>query len=331
MYWWHTGRSHEGLRWADAVLAQATDAPPRARARALLARARLTHRRDLAAYRQDLEAALELFKACADAAGVAMSLAHLTYVDSWAGQSEAAAAHSDEALEWAERSGDQFALATVHVESVTAAASYDATAARAGAAVPYLRQIGDFVGITFMCSVTGFRALAEGRFAEALNWLDDGLDAARITDDAQAVRHVSANRGLAQLWLGDFDGAALTLAAALALTRKAGAEHMLEAPLLGMAALAARRGSLPRAARLAGAASAHAMPRRTEEERVWTRLHDEFLAPARERLGDRPWLDAAREGASLTVSEAIDLALDRGRFTTPDGDSGTLAHIGRRG
>ena len=273
---------------------------------------------------------MQLSKTCGDAAGVAMSLAHLTYADSWAGRSEAAAARSDEALDWAERSGDQIAIAIAHVERVTAAATYHETTARARAAARYLRQLGDFMGLTFTCSVTGFRALAEGDFAEALNWLDDGLDAARTVGDAQAVRHVSANRGLAQMWLGDFDGAACALAEALALTREAGAEHMVEEPLLGMAALAARRDALPRAARLAGAASAHAMPRRTEEERVWTRLHDEFLAPARKRLGERPWQRAAREGASLTVSEAIDLALDRGRFTTPDADSGIRVHLGRR-
>jgi hypothetical protein len=106
---------------------------------------------------------------------------------------------------------------------------------------------------------------------------------------------------------------------------------MLEAPLLGMAALAARRGALPRAARLAGAASAHAMPRRTEEARVWTRLDNQFLAPAREQLGERAWRRAAREGASLTKLEAIDLALDRGRFATRDGDPGALVHVSRRG
>ena len=319
-YWWQTGRSHEGLRWADAVVAQSSDASARARARGLLARARLTHRRDLGAYRHDLEAALELFQACGDAAGVAMSLAHLCYVDSWAGQSDAAAARSREALDWAERSGDRLALATAHVESVAAAAGYDETAARAGAAAPYLRQIGDFSGLTFTCSVTGFRALGAGHFGEALNWLDDGFEAARSIDDPQAVRHVSANRGLAKLWLGDLDGATSALADALALTREAGAEHMVELPLLGMAAVAARRGAASRAARLAGAASAHAMPRRAEEEWLRTRLHDEFIASARQRLGERAWLHAGREGTLLTLSEAIDLALGQGRFATRDSD-----------
>ena len=330
-YWWQVGRSHEGLAWVDAVLAQATRGPPRVRARAHLARARLTHRRDLDAYRQDLDAALELFTASGDAGGVAMSLAHMGYVESWAEQAGSAVARIDEALEWAERSGDPIALATVHVEAVTAVSGYHDAAARARIAIPYLRHIGDFMGLTFACSVTGFRAIAEGRYEEALRWLDEGLEAARTIDDPQALRHVSGNRGLAMLWLGDTEGAARSLGEALALTREAGAEHMLRESLLGMAAVNARRGELRRAAQLAGAASAHQAPQPPDEELVAARLQDEFLAPARERLGDAPWLRAERDGGSLTVSEAIDLALGCRRFASSDGDSGAIAYLSDRG
>ena len=41
---------------------------------------------------------------------------------------------------------------------------------------------------------------------------------------------------------------------------------------------------------------------------------DDILAPARHRYGPERWDLAEREGAELTVHDAIDLALERGRF-----------------
>jgi predicted ATPase/DNA-binding SARP family transcriptional activator len=313
-YWWQTGRSHEGLPWVDDALNRAAGAEARERARALLSRAQLTHRRDLAAYGEDLEAALELFRSCADEAGIAMCLAHLAYVDIWHGRSERAAARIDEALRSAERSRDRLALATAHLEAVGGTERYDDAAARARVAVPYLRQTDDLVGLSFACSIAGFLAIADRRYAEALGWLQQGLEAARTTEHPEALRHVSNNYGLAKLWLGDLDAAAGALTETLALTREAGAEHMADGPLLAMAALAARSGRLSRAARLTGAANAHATPQRPDEAQVWARMHDELLAPARRELGEEAWRSAEQDGASLTLNEAIDLALRHGRF-----------------
>ena len=73
-------------------------------------------------------------------------------------------------------------------------------------------------------------------------------------------------------------------------------------------------GSLARAARLTGAAKAHqARHGFVDEETVWSRLVDD-IAPARDRYGPERWDLAEREGAALSVHDAIDLALERGRF-----------------
>jgi hypothetical protein len=54
--------------------------------------------------------------------------------------------------------------------------------------------------------------------------------------------------------------------------------------------------------------------RSIDEERVWTRLYDSYLDPARERHGPRRWDEDARADGPLTAHEAIDLALRRGSF-----------------
>lgn len=85
--------------------------------------------------------------------------------------------------------------------------------------------------------------------------------------------------------------------------------------LLGLAAVEASRGQLARAARLTGAAKAHQARRGfVDEQIVWSRLIDD-IAPARHRYDPERWDLAEREGAALTVHDAIDLAFERGRFS----------------
>jgi len=96
-----------------------------------------------------------------------------------------------------------------------------------------------------------------------------------------------------------------------------------------MAAVSARRGELPRAARLAGAARANGTPEpNRNEDSIWTRLGDEHLTPARQRYGPDRWDRAEQAGASLTIHEAIDLALTRERSAVPVSASSRAATTG---
>ena len=97
---------------------------------------------------------------------------------------------------------------------------------------------------------------------------------------------------------------------ALAVCAEAAAEDIVDECLLGLAAVAARRDDLNRAARLAGAATAHRTAVRVHDEEVVSRrLIDDILAPARDALGPEKWDRLARDAASLSVDEAIELAL----------------------
>ena len=53
--------------------------------------------------------------------------------------------------------------------------------------------------------------------------------------------------------------------------------------------------------------------RNRAEDTVTARLEEQILAPARDRAGAETWDRAEREGASLSIKQALDLALARTR------------------
>jgi predicted ATPase/DNA-binding SARP family transcriptional activator len=333
-YWWHTNRQDDGLTWIDAALERARDAPPRARARALLQRARLTGWRRHQRHCEDLQASLQLFRTCGDASGIAACLGYLAFANASVGQYERANSLSDEALRFAERAQDEAVLASALTKRALAAATYEDMARGARTAVAALRRSGNLMELARVCSVTGYLAIAERRDQEALAWLDESLEAARRLENAHGVFVTLGNLGLARLFLGDLAGAAQSFRDALAMmTHDQGAgafpgpdgrparqpalqadpesgEHPVDETLLGLAAVTACQGDHQRAARLAGAAKSHRTSGRApQEEIIWKRLEDELLNPAREQCGSATWDHAARQGASLNVLKAIELGL----------------------
>jgi hypothetical protein len=85
----------------------------------------------------------------------------------------------------------------------------------------------------------------------------------------------------------------------------------VRSPLLGLAAVAVVDGDLSHAARLRGAAVAHGYGQLKDE--VPARLDGAFLAPVRMRHGADAWDTAVREGAQLSVEDAITYALHQQR------------------
>jgi predicted ATPase/class 3 adenylate cyclase len=327
-YWWTTNRCQEGQAWLDTALEQATDATDRARAGALLYRARLgdLHYRSTQ-IREDYEASLRLYRACHDAAGAARCLAHLVWVELWRGDVDRATQHADEATRIARRTQDESVLAFVLAGSALARPGYTACADRSEVAVAQLLAVGDLVGVVHLCGNVGYMAIVERRYPEALEWLATAFDAAQRLEDPNALFMIQTNQGLAQLFLDELDAAAAAFCSALAICRDAGAEQVIDETLLGLAAVEASRGDFDRAARLAGAAISHqTAERNVGEDTVWLQLL-EWLDAARERSDRDRWDRAAGQGAALTVHDAIDLALAHGRFAPPP--PATLAAVAR--
>jgi tetratricopeptide (TPR) repeat protein len=315
-YWWRSNRSEDGLPWIDAAIERARDASPGTRATALLYRARLVGVRRH--HRADLEASLALFRATDDLGGTAACIGDLALAEAWIGHDEQAQALLQEALELAERADDQEILAFVLAENAFSAASYDDAARRASPAVAHLQRAGNLRELALVCNATAYLAIAERRQQDAIAWLNRGLEAARRLGDPNSTFLIWGNYGLARLFVGEFEEAGRAFREALAVCRDAGGEDIVDETLLGLAAVAVRQDEPAHAACLFGAAVKHeTVERNASEDAIWTRLHNEFLTPARDRYGPESWNRAATQGASLTVQEAIDLALGGSQLAPP--------------
>jgi predicted ATPase len=314
-YWWRLGHWAEGARWIDAVLENGEEAGSSARATTLLYRARvatysepggMSHARR----RELVNVSLEYFRAVEDAAGIAACLSHLTFHEAVAGRFEAAEALGHEAMRFAERSEDPATLAVVLAETFVGTEDLGDVLSRAGTARQRLMRAGNLLDLARLDLVAGYTALVARRYREAIDWLDQGLDAAGRLQHSWWEFSLRTNRGLANLFLDEPDEAEHDLTAAIGICRAAGAEALLDETVLGLAALAARQGDLERAAHLAGAAHRlEADGQSIEEADVWQRLHVEFLVPATDRLGHTRWNDIERGAFSLTPEEAIEVAL----------------------
>jgi tetratricopeptide (TPR) repeat protein len=318
-YWWRSNRGEDGLHWIEAVLPSTTAGAPRARATCLLYRARLVGARQTERFRADLEASLELFRTCDDIAAVAACVGHLAIAEYWIGNDERAWVHRDEALRLAERVlGETTGASSFADEALVSAASipapsWEGTQDTARRVASHLRRSGHLVGLGQVGSVTGYFAITQRRYRDALGWLEDGLEAARRLEDLTLVYLVLGNQGLARLFLDDLDDAEQAFRAGLALCRRAGCEDIFAEPLLGLAAVAARRDDIERAAILHGAAIGRDEGSRSSEERtIWSRLTDEIIAPTRDRHAGRweravgksspgTWCKRSRSCSSLRV------------------------------
>jgi tetratricopeptide (TPR) repeat protein len=309
-YWWRTHGSEHGVSWLEEAVERGGDGSIPARATAHLYRARLRTPRRYEAHREDLHASLDLFRACDHAAGIAACLSHLAVAEAMFGESRLAPDLRDEALRYARRSGDEETLGLALADMALSATSYEEAAGQAPAAVEYLSRTGNLLDLVIVCSVTGYYGLADGRYREGLEWLDQALDAADQLGNRRSVFFIRGNQGLARLFLDELDEAASAFHDSIAAARDVAAEDLVDEALLGMAAVAARREEADRAACLAGAARAHGGPGRNRaEETVVSRMKEDILLPARDRFGRDTWDRAEQQGASLTVQQAIELAL----------------------
>jgi predicted ATPase/class 3 adenylate cyclase len=313
-YWWRTGRWADGRPWVDAALESGSDASPAARGRALLCRARLVGARRPEPHRADLEAALALFRAAGDASGEALCLAHLAAAGSWGGEYEDADALAQQAIRIARAAQDEDVLGFALVQYAVSAERYVDAASRTREASAHLRGLGDLRQLGYVRNVTAYLAIAEGRHEDALAWLEDGIEEAGPLGDPNLLYLLRGNQGVANLLLGRLSDASDGFRAALAVCQEAGSEDIVDESLLGMAVIAAKQGAPRLAAQLAGAASAHpALGYGPQESDVISRLR-EMLDRERDRHGLEDWGRAQRAGEALSVREAIDLALARGRF-----------------
>jgi predicted ATPase/class 3 adenylate cyclase len=310
-YWWRAHHQDEGRSWLDAVLAAAPEVSAGMRARALFFRARVNCRLPHRMPEHDLSTAAELFRSAHDDAGAAKCLAFLAVAERHRGEHQAALSRLQDALRIARRTDDSEAVATALSGAVIGAVNYATASGVAGEAVAALRRAGNVLDIGSVYADTGYLAIRDGRYSDALPWLQRALRTVREIGDPFMLLVVQGNQGLAHLFLEDVIPAKERFSRSVELCRYAAFHDLVDEGLLGLAAVAALQERLGHAARLVGAARAHAGSTRTvDDDIIQGRLRDRFLTPARARYGPQRWDRHEDQGGVLTFAEAVDLALE---------------------
>jgi hypothetical protein len=108
--------------------------------------------------------------------------------------------------------------------------------------------------------------------------------------------------------IGDVDLAQHGFREELKLCRELAAMPFAHEGLQGLAAVAAAHDDVERAARLSGASETHRYDQ--PQDPVDARIEATFFEPARSRCGLGVWDAAWRDGATLSLEDAIAYALD---------------------
>jgi hypothetical protein len=211
----------------------------------------------------------------------------------------------------ARATGDPGLIALAAYASALAAGDWRELRARVERAALLLEQAGDAFHLADLFHIAGYRALWSASDDDAAELLARAVALTRELDEPYLWMLVRGKWGLAALLRDDMAGAAAAFRELLELARELVVLPVAFEGLRGLAAVAAHRGDLDRAARLYGAAGMH---RYAEPDHpVDVRVHDTFFAPARARYGTEAWDIAARAGAALDFRHAITYALGEPR------------------
>ena len=315
MFWRVRGNYAEGLRWLEAALDAAGDAAPvrdRARARGGLARLLTSHGAayDWRGSREEAKVcaadALALSKEAEDPGMIAANLlvlADLELAESLPQRRRSALA--EEALVHAREAGDErlvaFALWDLALALPVEQAGEEIDRAAAAASA-----IGSSRLLINLYSSAAYNAIKAGTPTRAQRLLERAIPLARELADPVLLVNVCGNVGLAALFIGQLDRAQTEFVEQVRLCR----EHVWPEPagegLAGLAAIAAARGDLERAALLLAAARAAGT---IADDDVEAHLNEHFFEPARADYGERRWNDAQARGAQMSFEHAITLAM----------------------
>ena len=217
-----------------------------------------------------------------------------------AGRLDVAATLADEALHWAKAAGDDWAIAVAAEVRALAAGSADELREHVDRAAALLDEAGNVY------------ILAELALLRRLPGPSPGQRSRRQANSSSARSRSRANSTTPTAgWSSKATtgsphcspGMPTPLAKRSARSSDSVASSVVlplaSEGLLGLAAIAAARDDPDRAARLVGAAAAHAYG--SQQHEVEARLDAAFLDPARTRHGADAWDAAARDGSALSV------------------------------
>jgi predicted ATPase/class 3 adenylate cyclase len=326
-YWSIRHRSLDAVEWIDRALSlPGADAHPALCVRALSTKAWALWPLGRGAEQRAVMAEAEaIARALADPVILSQVLQTRASHEGAAGRLDVAATLADEALSCASAAGDDWAIAMAAFARALAAKSATELRERVDRAASLLNEVGNVRRLADLLASAAYEALSKGSDHDAKDFLDRAVPIVHGLDDPLVSMLLRGNIALTALLTGETDAAREAFRDELRLSRAfvvlpfapagpvgpAGPGTFASEGLGGLAAIAAVHDDLHRAARLSGAAAAHRYGQ--PEDALDARLDATFFAPARARCGADAWHDTAREGAALSVEDAIAYALEEPR------------------
>jgi predicted ATPase/class 3 adenylate cyclase len=310
---WEARHAAEGRRAIEASLAQRAGADPHLLGRALLVAGHLVFfEGDLRRARLYLEEAVELFRETGDDARLAVALSQLSWVAMETDQPDEQSLLATEALVVLERVSEPWARGEVLNFAGTALANGQRQRSLGCDLLERSRATYLAMGNTQRAADPlnnlGWVAMLEGDFDAAREYHGINIADARRARDSFRLSISLGNLAVIEALTGDFEAARLIVCENLAVLRERGERRSIAEALVVSAPCAAGRANLAAAGALVGAAEAMYRDGGTDlndfEDRIIAALVAD-LSP-----GEAELFAAAREqGRSLTVLEAIDVAL----------------------
>jgi tetratricopeptide (TPR) repeat protein len=171
------------------------------------------------------------------------------------------------------------------------------------------REIGNQHGNMVLLHNLAYVFYFQGDFRAARELFEEILAPTKEMDDKTGVGYVLFGLGLVELAENN-PVAREHILHSLRLRQETGEQVQQTASLIGAAGLAFHEGNAPRAAQLLGAVESvlKALNAAVAEEVV--HFHAQTLATVREQLGEQAFQAAWAEGATWSLEEAVELALD---------------------
>jgi non-specific serine/threonine protein kinase len=156
-----------------------------------------------------------------------------------------------------------------------------------------------------VANALGYLEYLEGRLAEAEHWFEECLTICEGIDDSEGAATALMNLGLVALRLDRLDDATSRLRRGLRLADQLQRPLTIAVCVLGLAAVAARRGNLSRSGRLLGAVDAMFEDAGVAFEPFERSIWDETEASVRAGLGDEAADEAFALGRSHRRRDAL--------------------------
>jgi tetratricopeptide (TPR) repeat protein len=312
-YWMARSREEE----AAALLLPVLDRPeaqadPPLFAAALVTAATAANRGDITRALRLGEQAITLARQLDNDRLLIESLATLSGACYVAGEPERGLPAGQEAIQRARQLGDDVLLGMSLTEYLVCDALIDPAHARPllTEAIACIQRSGDHLYAYYLANFAGTRALVAGDIPAARAHLQHAAEAMRETGGE--ILDLPVNTGWVQRQDHDPDGARSSFAAALRTSRRTGDRSGIAYASLGLACLAADAGDWHRAAMLHGVAQAFLDPSEQPWEELEARYRDDSLHQVRTSLGEEQAGRAYATGMTLSLDQALDLALGRG-------------------